>query len=61
MSKCYECGEAAPLVHKSRCVTCVIRRLKFNEQENDTLHDEIARLEAALVNADLRLERYLGR
>ena len=45
VSECYECEQTALLIYKSRCADCVIRRLEFNERENEELRMEIADLE----------------
>lgn len=43
--ECYECGRLKTrLIWQGRCVTCVVRRLEFNLEENDTLRSENAAL-----------------
>ena len=36
---CYQCGDEAPLVYRSRCITCVIGSMQMNEKDNDDLRD----------------------
>ena len=59
MITCYECEQHAPLIYKSRCGECVIRRLKFNENENDELRaqgaDQRVKIDQLLAyNANLK-------
>ncbi len=42
-TECYHCEkEAVELSPRSRCVHCEYKRAKFNEEENDTLRDQLA-------------------
>lgn len=45
--ECYQCGKLkTALNYKSRCLTCVTERNDFNENENESLRYEIAKLAA---------------
>ena len=53
MTTCYECEQHAPLVYKSRCGECVIRRLKFNENENEELREQVAQLQIEVADLEI--------
>jgi hypothetical protein len=43
--ECYECGKIKTALNRnSRCLTCVTERSEFNEQENNTLRFELAKV-----------------
>lgn len=44
--ECYECGRLKTrLIWNSRCVTCTVKRLEANLEENNNLRDQLAALE----------------
>lgn len=56
--ECYECGRLKTrLIWKSRCVTCTVQRLESNLEENDTLRDENAALEARVAELEAKNNR----